>query len=462
MGIAIACPTWQLAQWNARLTVDAVDYRVLQGLAQHLALPLVLFDSRSGVGVANDRFADVYLPGQLDGPELRRLADAPGSAWQPVQLRRRDGRDVVAHAQAIALANGVLVVFDEAQGQLLIRENDRLRKRIVELESLGSTDALTGAWNRAQLERQVDVEISRAIRSGQPVSLILLDIDRFKRVNDRYGHLAGDAVLKEFVGRIRERIRDTDSLFRWGGEEFAVLATSIGYRGGAALAEGLRRIIAANPFSRVGPITASLGVTEHVEGESAESWFQRTDEALYAAKSAGRNRIHVDRVGSSDLHAHRTGSALLRLYWLEAYECGEPTIDAEHRELFELGNALIAATMDRHTEPVAWRWALDSMLAHLVKHFRDEEVLLEESGYGPLAEHRHAHAALLSRAGEVKAAVERGEATLGHLVNFLAYDVIALHLLKTDRDFATHLRSESGRTAVRDRSSIITPNARLH
>jgi diguanylate cyclase (GGDEF)-like protein/hemerythrin-like metal-binding protein len=443
-------------------TVDAVDFRVLHGLAQHLGLPLVLFDRRSGEGIANDRFADVYLPGQLDGPGLRRLARAPGSAWQPVHLQRRDGRHIVAYAQAIALADGVLLVFEETRGAMLARDNDRLRKRVAELESLSATDALTGAGNRAQLERQIDVEIRRAVRSGQPVSLILLDVDRFKRVNDRYGHLAGDDVLKEFVGRIRQRSRDTDSLFRWGGEEFAVLATSVGYRGGAALAEGLRRIIAATPFAKVGPITASLGVTEHIEGESAESWFQRTDEALYAAKSAGRNRIHVDRVGSSDLHAHRTGTALLRLYWLEAYECGEPSIDAEHRELFDLGNALIAATMDRHSEPLAWRWALDSMLAHLVKHFRDEEVLLEERGYGPLAQHRHAHAVLLSQAAEVKAAVERGEATLGHLVNFLAYDVIALHLVKTDRDFATRLRGDGASTAARGRSLITTPNARLH
>ena len=102
------------------------------------------------------------------------------------------------------------------------------------------------------------------------------------------------------------------------------------------------------------------------------------------------------------------------------------------------------------------------MLAHLVGHFRDEEVLLEERGYGQIAEHRHAHALLLSQAAEVKAAVERGEATLGHLVNFLAYDVIALHLLKADRDFATQLRNESESTTVRGRSLNTTPNVRLH
>jgi diguanylate cyclase (GGDEF)-like protein/hemerythrin-like metal-binding protein len=441
--------------------VDAVNFPVLHGLVRQLPLPLVLFGNDSAV-VANDRFADVYVAGQLDSPELHRLAHDAAGGWQPVKLRRRDGRDVVTCAQAIAVADGVLLVFDEAAGPTLMDENERLRTRITELESSSSTDPLTGAWNRAQLERMVDVEISRATRSGQPVTLILLDIDHFKRVNDVHGHLAGDAVLKEFVGRIRERMRDTDSLFRWGGEEFVVLATSVGYRGGAALAEGLRRIIAAVPFAKVGPITASLGVTEHVEGESAESWFQRADKALYAAKAAGRNRIHVDRVGSSDLHARRAGTALLRLYWLEAYECGEPTIDAEHRQLFDLGNALIAATMDQYTEPRAWRAALDSMLAHLVEHFRDEEALLARSGYPRLADHTHAHAALLRQAAEVRAAVERGEATLGHLVNFLVYDVIALHVLKSDRDFSLLLRTGNGAVVDRGRGEAGMRSYRAH
>jgi diguanylate cyclase (GGDEF)-like protein len=190
----------------------------------------------------------------------------------------------------------------------LMQDNERLRARIAQLESLSATDSLTGAWNRAQLAGMVEVEMSRAMRSGQPVTLILLDIDHFKRVNDVHGHLAGDAVLTEIVARIRKRMRNTDSLFRWGGDEFVVLATSVGYRDGAALADGLRRTIAAAPFAEVWPITASLGVTEYKEGESAESWFRRTDEALYEAKTAGRNRIHVDRQGSSDRHPNAAGT----------------------------------------------------------------------------------------------------------------------------------------------------------
>jgi len=131
------------------------------------------------------------------------------------------------------------VVFESA-GRTLMQTNERLREQITALESLSATDRLTGAWNRLQLERMVDIEISRANRTGEPVTLIWLDIDHFKRVNDVHGHLAGDRVLVEFAGRIRKRLRQSDSLFRWGGDEFVVLATSVGYRGGAALAEHLQ------------------------------------------------------------------------------------------------------------------------------------------------------------------------------------------------------------------------------
>ena len=430
----------------------ALDVSAPPDLIQRLPFPVVVFGNQSAVGFPNDRFAEVFMAGQLDSPDLQQVARSPGGPWQPVQLRRRDGRNLVACVRSVAMADCVLLVFDEGGGQVWRQENELLRQRITKLEGLTATDSLTGAWNRVHLERMVEVEISRAMRSGQPAALVLVDIDHFKQVNDRYGHLTGDAVLKQFVGRVRERLRDTDSLFRWGGDEFIILATTVGYRGGAVLAEDLRRTIAATPFAKVGPITASLGVTEHVEGESAESWFLRTDQALYAAKAAGRNRIHVDRQGSSDLQASQAGKGLLRLYWLEAYECGEPTIDAEHRELFDLGNALMAAAIEQSSEPTLWRVTLDSMLAHLAKHFQEEEVLLSQHGYDRLAEHQRVHADLLERAAQLRVAVEDGEATLGHLVNFLVNDVITLHILKIDRDFHSLLMDERGAGADRFQS----------
>jgi diguanylate cyclase (GGDEF)-like protein len=325
--------------------MDTPDFPALRDLIKRLPMPLVLFDSRSGAFQANDRFADAFPPEQLDGAHLQRLVHHPRDAGQAAKLRRRDGSELVTRVQTVAVADAVLLAFDEAGSAAAMQENERLRARIAELESMSATDPLTGAWNRLHLERMIDVEISRAKRSGLPVSLILLDIDHFKQVNDVHGHLTGDAVLKEFVDRIRERIRDSDLLFRWGGDEFVVLATSVGYRGGAALAKGLCQIITARPFAKVGPITVSLGVTEYMKGESAEKWFRRTDQALYAAKDAGRNRMHIDRQGSSDLDTGRPGKGGRRPCLLDTYECAEPAITAEYRKLRDLVDARIAAAV---------------------------------------------------------------------------------------------------------------------
>lgn len=447
----------------ARLKVDMVDVSVLRALLQHLPFPLVLLGNHARPAVANECFSNTFGPVQLDDPELRRLVEKPEGTWQTVELRCRDGRMVVARAKSLSIADhGALLLFDRVPDQGLAEENQRLRERIAELESVNISDPLTGAWNRAQLERVVNIEIGRALRSDQPATLILLDLDHFKRVNDTCGHLNGDNVLKEFVARIRTRIRDTDSLFRWGGDEFVVLATSVGYRGGAVLAEGLRRTVAATPFEVAGQITASLGVTEYIEGETAERWLERTDQALYAAKLAGRNRIHVDLQGSSDHPGPRAGAGVLRLYWIDAYECGDKTIDAEHRELFELGNALIAAAIAQNSDPGVWGEALQSMLVHLEQHFHDEEALLSRHGYGKLDEHQRAHVDLLTQANELRRAVDSGQATLGHLVNFLVNDVIALHVLKIDRDFYLQLQGESAGRPVHVTASSDTRTRGLH
>lgn len=170
-----------------------------------------------------------------------------------------------------------------------------------------STDCLTGLWNRAHFERLVRTELDRSLRYRQPVSLILFDIDHFKHANDLYGHQAGDTVLREMALVANAAIRSADSIFRWGGEEFAVLATSTGYRGAGGLAESLRGQEARHRFPGVGDIAISLGVAEHVVAYSAEEWFRRADEMLYAAKEMGRTGISSPtsrRAGMSE-----TGSA---------------------------------------------------------------------------------------------------------------------------------------------------------
>jgi diguanylate cyclase (GGDEF)-like protein/hemerythrin-like metal-binding protein len=296
-------------------------------------------------------------------------------------------------------------------------------------------DCLTGLWNRAHFERQLDIELDRSRRYRQPVSMILFDVDHFKRVNDVHGHQAGDAVLRELVLTAQSALRASDALFRWGGEEFAVLAPTTGHRGAHRLAEALRLRVAGAVFPADGRLTISVGVAEHADAESGNAWFRRADAMLYEAKRAGRNCARTDARGDSDAWAEAQGPSALHLVWQESYESGVPAIDTEHRELFDLANALMDAALPSDAADGAAAQAFDHLIDRVAAHFRHEEELLDLHGFGALEAHRRAHAGLLSRARELRLAWAAGAAGLGAVVEFLAGDVVARHLLKADREF---------------------------
>jgi diguanylate cyclase (GGDEF)-like protein len=175
----------------------------------------------------------------------------------------------------------------------LAASNQRLAEALSALERIASTDRLTGAWNRHWLDEAARREIERARRYGTPLSLLMIDVDGFKRINDRHGHAAGDDVLARIAGRLRAEIRATDSLTRWGGEEFIVLAPGTPLPGAATLAENLRRRIEQLALAGIGPVTISVGVGEYRAGQRFEDLIAAADAAMYAAKRAGRNRVDV-------------------------------------------------------------------------------------------------------------------------------------------------------------------------
>lgn len=169
-----------------------------------------------------------------------------------------------------------------------------------ELSRLALLDSLTGAGNRRSLEARLEEAVAAQRRYRVPASLLLLDLDHFKQVNDRHGHVVGDAVLIELARLIRQRIRSADSLFRFGGEEFVVLAPSVGQEAAARLAEDLRRAVQAAELLRGESLTISVGVAELLPDEEPRQWLQRADAALYCCKDEGRNRVH-----QAELPAHR-------------------------------------------------------------------------------------------------------------------------------------------------------------
>jgi diguanylate cyclase (GGDEF)-like protein len=195
---------------------------------------------------------------------------------------------VIDHPLATRVAATLLAV--SAFSAIFIRVIDVQQRR---LEAQAVTDPLTGLLNRMLLHDTLEQAIQQNARTGAAMTLVTLDLDHFKQVNDRFGHDAGDAVLQGVGGLLRKRLRRVDRLFRIGGEEFLVLLFATDADNARRVAESLRAAIAAHPFVPDHPVTASIGLAALRPGDDWKAWMKRSDDNLYAAKSAGRDRVVV-------------------------------------------------------------------------------------------------------------------------------------------------------------------------
>lgn len=182
-----------------------------------------------------------------------------------------------------------------AKERLLAKTHRELERRNAEVERLTFTDSLTDLANRRAFDRNLEHEIERSARYGQALSLLIIDLDHFKRVNDRFGHAVGDEVLRAVSGSLRAEARKVDTVARWGGEEFAILVPATGTDAARLLAERVRRRVGATAMPKgVAPITASVGVAGWLgPKEGSVGLFKRADRALYQAKRDGRDRVRV-------------------------------------------------------------------------------------------------------------------------------------------------------------------------
>ncbi|MCL6525488.1 MAG: GGDEF domain-containing protein [Thermaceae bacterium] len=170
------------------------------------------------------------------------------------------------------------------------REHDRLKR-------LAHSDPLTGLANRRRAEELIALELIRSTRYGQPFSVLVLDLDHFKQVNDRYGHAVGDQVLREVGFRLSKALRESDVLARWGGEEFLVFAPNTDLQQAQALAERLSQALSSKALWNDLAVSASIGVATAQPGDTVEELVSRADRAMYEAKAQGRNRIALQSVG---------------------------------------------------------------------------------------------------------------------------------------------------------------------
>ncbi|EFL51776.1 response regulator receiver modulated diguanylate cyclase [Solidesulfovibrio fructosivorans JJ]] len=251
---------------------------------------LTSFHEFTARGLSLERFlADAPPQGGL-AAWMRRLEEDPIDREHRLRLTHPDRPGQPAHVFQAA----VTPLPGRDRRLLTLADVTELELERRELLDLANLDPLTRALNRRKLADVLTDEAARADRYGAPLSVVLLDIDHFKAINDTHGHEAGDAVLVELAGRLRATLRQVDRLARFGGEEFVVVAPGVGLEATAELAERLRQAVADKDFAATGRVTASFGVAERVPGEDPERALGRADKALYRAKNSGRNRVERD------------------------------------------------------------------------------------------------------------------------------------------------------------------------
>lgn len=209
--------------------------------------------------------------------------------FSPITL---EGKGEMASAIAAfnAMGHRIKNFTGELQEEVNLRTQE-LTSANQKLIHLASTDTLTGLYNRGKIDTLVQSELNRFRRFGHPFCILLIDLDDFKNINDTYGHQAGDTTLREFARLLQSVTRETDSLGRWGGEEFLVLSPGTTLAGAKVLAQSIAGAFREKKLQDIGSVTVSIGVAQYRQGETYKDFFARVDRNLYTAKTTGKDRV---------------------------------------------------------------------------------------------------------------------------------------------------------------------------
>jgi two-component system, cell cycle response regulator len=249
---------------------------------------------------------DWMMPGMTGVEVCRRIRERDSEPYTYILLltSKSQKEDLIEGMEAGA-DDYITKPFDQNELQVRLRAGNRLvdlqaqlLKAREDLREQATHDSLTRLWNRSSILAQLGRELARSARDSRPLGVVIVDLDHFKQINDTYGHLAGDAVLREAARRMQTGIRQYDSLGRYGGEEFLILFPGCNEAESCALADRLRRQLTQTEMSvneSALRVTASFGVTIAEPGElcTEEALIRKADEALYMAKKSGRNRVQL-------------------------------------------------------------------------------------------------------------------------------------------------------------------------
>ena len=320
----------------------------------------------------------------------------------------------------------------EQTNKELLMLNEQLKEKNEKLLKSAITDELTGVYNRKFFEKRVVEEMEIADRANEKISLIIFDLDRFKLVNDNFGHQFGDEVLKRTTQIAGDLIRKTDFLNRVGGEEFAIILPNTNKTQAVFVAEKVRKALEDNKHFKVGQVTGSFGVAERMKAESLRSWYKRADNALYQAKNTGRNRV----VDSDKIDIPLVS---LQVQWRQEWNCGNDEIDEQHDKILQIANDLITKIYAgaSHNECMDM---IKLFLEYVVNHFATEERILMEIEYDGLIAHIKKHEYLTNKAIYLKECYEKKELQPAAFLSFIIDEVVVEHLTKEDTKFFALLK----------------------
>lgn len=296
---------------------------------------------------------------------------------------------------------------------------------------LATHDDLTGVLNRRAFGEQARLHMKLAERGGPALSVLAMDLDHFKRINDTYGHHAGDKVLQEFVAVVASCLRGPDQLGRVGGEEFIALLPGTTAVSALIVAERLRQKLAEAPIGYRNEsirVTVSIGVAEfdHYR-HNLEELLGAADTALYRAKHRGRNCVELAPVTSHTAPA-------VQLIWDGRYRSGHPLIDSEHEYLLGMINQLMTESQVQPNVQALYA-DLKGMLFWLTEHFRHEEAIFLGAGWSGATDHVNLHRELEARGGELLEGIMNGRHAFGDLFDFLIREVVGNHLAQEDTGY---------------------------